>query len=820
MRTTYLSLLILAVGCLGSSDSVAQVKDIPEVAWRRAIGQPLNQPGGRKPAINGMIDDGYWQGAPVGGFGAGTLSRSYRGNFERWHVKAGIHKYQNVPANQFSLFAKTASGKSYAQALTTDKPQVLSSWKWSYPVGAGEYASLYPRSWFTYRDPDAPIQATVEQFSPVLPGNYKESSYPVAVYQWRLRNTSSEKVTASVMFSWTNMVGWFRDGSRDFANALNMQNTNAYRQTALPGGRTMKGIVFDRMRQGAVSQEWDGQFSISTVESPGVKVTYHTAFSPEGTGEEVWKPFSANGELENNDFRYASSGEQIAGAIAAKVELEPGEEKIIPMVLSWDLPIVEFGAGRQWTRRYTDFFSTSGTNAWQIAKTGILEGDRWEKSIADWQAKYVNDSSKPAWYRGMLFNEMYIIADGGTIWGRELKKAGPGTAASRAAARGLNNQVFSFLECFDYPYYGTLDVLFYGSMPLVKFWPELDKMSLNTFADTVDIELAAKYIWLWKTQQGKTVAFRQRKVKGALPHDLGNPYEDPFIQVNQFSWQDTNRWKDLNTKFVLMVWRDFYLDGSKDLAFLKRNYPAAKKAMEYLLQFDTDGDGVIENGGYPDQTYDTWVTRGESAYSGGLYLAALKAMTAIADTNGDAPTAATYSARFTKAQQSYIRKLWNGSYFNYDVGSPYHDNVMADQLAGQWYANICGLGDIVPREMRVSALKKIYALNVMGFDKGNSGALNGMGADGSLLTANEQTEEVWVGTTFAVAAEMIAEGLSDEGFQTAKGIHHVVYEDKGYWFRTPEAWDIHKMYRASMYMRPAAIWSMEMVKAPESTTKR
>jgi non-lysosomal glucosylceramidase len=42
----------------------------------------------------------------------------------------------------------------------------------------------------------------------------------------------------------------------------------------------------------------------------------------------------------------------------------------------------------------------------------------------------------------------------------------------------------------------------------------------------------------------------------------------------------------------------------------------------------------------------------------------------------------------------------------------------------------------------------------------------------------------------------------------------VVYEKKGYWFRTPEAWDIEGMYRASMYMRPAGIWAMEML-SPE-----
>src|SRR5579864_8287624 len=56
---------------------------IPKAAWKRGIGQPLENAGGRKPALasSGMIDDGYWQGAPVGGFGAGTFSRTYRGDF-------------------------------------------------------------------------------------------------------------------------------------------------------------------------------------------------------------------------------------------------------------------------------------------------------------------------------------------------------------------------------------------------------------------------------------------------------------------------------------------------------------------------------------------------------------------------------------------------------------------------------------------------------------------------------------------------------------------------------------------------------------------
>ena len=59
-----------------------------------------------------------------------------------------------------------------------------------------------------------------------------------------------------------------------------------------------------------------------------------------------------------------------------------------------------------------------------------------------------------------------------------------------------------------------------------------------------------------------------------------------------------------------------------------------------------------------------------------------------------------YHDLFAKAQSAYIKKLWNGEYFRYDTKSEYRDNVQADQLAGQWYANMTGLGDLVPRDMQ------------------------------------------------------------------------------------------------------------------------
>jgi len=792
---------LIACSVLSADDN------IPRAAWRIPIGQPPANPGGRKPELSpaGNIDDGYWQGAPVGGFGAGTFSRSYRGHYERWHVKAGIHKYEDVPGNQFAVFAQPEGEQSVAEVLATGKPQggQLAAWNWTYPAGAGEYAALYPKSWFAYSSAHLPVKLTLEQFSPILPDNYKESSYPVAIYNWYAENPTAKPITVSILFSWTNMIGWFRDETHTLNGGLNNQNKDLFRAERIQGGE-MRGIVFDRLRDVPLKDEWDGQFAIAALAGPGVEVTYTTNWFPDGSGADIWQPFSKNGTLPDWAPNLASAGEPTAAAIAVRFTLAAHEKRLIPMALSWDLPIVEFGGGRKWVRHYTKFFDASGTNAWKIARTALENSQTWSRQIDAWQKPYIEDQSKPLWYRGELFNELYILADGGTVWAHELN--GSGNAQHQSAKMA---DTFSYLECFDYKYYGTSDVRFYGSFPLVKFWPEIEKQEMREYTDTIPESNPQQYVWAWKFQH-HTLELMARKTAGSAPHDLGSPTEDPFVNVNQYNYQDVSNWRDLNSKYVLMVWRDFVFTGSSDTDFLRYTWNSIKMAMEHLRQYDTNGDGLIENGGFPDQTYDTWVARGESAYSGSLYLAALRATAEIARRMGEADTARDYDQLFKRAQAAFIKNLWNGSYFNYDVGSEYKTDIMAEQLAGQWYANLTGLGDMVPVDLRRSALQRVFDYNVMKFQNGTMGAVNGIGANGELLHENEQVEEVWIGTTFGLASHMLSEGMRDQAFKTAEGVYNVVWKDRGYFFRTPEAYDSRGLFRASMYMRPGAIWSMEI----------
>jgi len=200
---------------------------------------------------------------------------------------------------------------------------------------------------------------------------------------------------------------------------------------------------------------------------------------------------------------------------------------------------------------------------------------------------------------------------------------------------------------------------------------------------------------------------------------------------------------------------------------------------------------------------------GPSAYGGSLWLAAIAAAVAMAERLGLADDAHRWRGWLAKGRIAYEARLWRGDHYAFDGGSgPSSESIMADQLAGQWYADVTGLGSILPADHVDTALRTVHRRNVLGFAEGTMGAVNGTRPDGAVDRSSEQSAEVWVGTTYALAAFMLGRGLTDEGWQTARGAASVTYE-RGLWFRTPEAYDRAGNFRASLYLRPLAIWAIE-----------
>lgn len=814
--------------------------DIPSAAWQRRLDRMPEQPGrpsswalgslvrllpayfrlraalarDRRIGRQSMLVSfdprraGPIQGVPLGGIGGGTVTRGWRGDFARWQLQPGCYTYGAVPADQFSVSVRREGKPAQARVLYPGRPgpAVLGGWEWGMEGACATYHALFPRAWTIYENPVPGLRLTCRQVSPVIPHDYRTSSLPAGVFAWTVENTGAEAAAVSLLLTFQNGTGEHNDVSGGHVNrrfrldaeggpiiGVSLIHANRMNRLRTPGQRG----------ESPAGYEDPLTFAIAVQERPGVLVTSRACFVANGDGADVWAAFSKEGRLEENDGSPPSPpGTAVGAALAATMSVPAAGEREVTFALSWDMPLARFGEGRAWYRRYTRYYGRKGEAAPRLARDALRDHPDWEKRIAEWQQPVLNNKDLPDWYKSALFNELYYIVDGGTIWtdGEEGKAAPP--------EKDIGH--FAYLEGHEYRMYNTYDVHFYASFALAMLWPSLELAVQRDFAGALGVEHPElRALWF----SGRKVP---RKVRGAIPHDLGAPGEDPWRKVNAYVMQDTGRWKDLNPKFVLQICRDWVATGNR--GFVEETWPAVREAMRFMEQFDLDGDGLIENEGIPDQTYDTWSVRGASAYSAGLWLGSLSAAAALADAAGDGEAARAFRQRLARGQAAYESKLWNGAYYDYDSSdSRHHDSIMADQLAGHWYARACGLPPIVPEEHARTALATVFSFNVMKHRAGQMGAVNGMRPQGEVDTADQQSQEVWTGTTYALAACMLQEGMREEAFHTAQGVYRMGWEELGYWFQTPEAWKGDGNYRALAYMRPLAIWAMEWARTKISS---
>ena len=821
-----------ALSALNHSSS--NLAGFPPAAFDRPIGTVL-ETYGRTIAPGDIEARPEGSACPVGGIGAGGFERLMNGNFSTWFLKPGWMVEDTVWADQFHVFARSA-GRTVARTLSTTAPPEgagLGRWAWNYPAGRGDYYALYPKSGFSYEeDPDLPVDLAVVQFSPVIAGNYKETSYPVAVYRWIAVNPTKQPVEVSLLLTWENMVGWEPARARAAAGKAPQASFVWDRRSAgnvnepAERGRA-KGVLFRKDGQDVrTGNAMSGTMAIAVMDAPArTRVHVQPAFDPKGDGADVWTRFAADGTLDGSKAPVpAAAGARTAAALAVSFTLKPGERLEVPFAVAWDFPYYEFEPGAKQKRKYTAFYGAEGTNAFRIAAEALERAGEWERAVDAWQRPILADPKLPDWFKQALLNELYVLAET-SVW-------------------DATTDLHTYLESADYLMYGTTDVDTY-CWHVLKLWPELEKRNMEFIARTVPLEDPSFRAYQYAVTFPNEVPadkldyyWNTIKVPGMVPHDLGSPRKRPWTILNGFDWQNGNVWKDLNPKFPLRAYRDFLAEGGLDMGFLMKMFEASVLALDTLeRRFGDKVSHIPLNEGIPDQTYDTWRMQGQSAYVGLLWLAGLKAAIRMGETlefrglarTGavDVADAVTRYKRWFEAGRASLRRLWDAEagYFHIDAHT---DDVMTDQLFGVWYARMLGIeaagaAAIAPPADVGRALRTIYAKNVLGFGRGVLGAVNGRKADGSQLRL-QQGDEVWVGTAYAFAAHLALEGLTAEAMHTAYGLYHAVWSPggQGYFFKTPEAyldpeetrWNDagakygDTLFRAMKYMRPGAVWAL------------
>jgi len=782
-----------------SRNSLIQL--IPPQAWRRPFNTPtIGYSIPQESETHNLFSGGKLNGVPIGGFGAGTINRGVLGDFSRWGLSIGGIQVFSDPTNNFAVFQKVEDNIPRARVLSASLPVRKSRSGWealNSPIN-GSYYALFPKAWYHYKPSEEyPVEMFCEQFSPIFPLNYRELSYPVGIFNWHMQNTSNKRVEVSLMFSWKNMVGWFDDiNSTQKPKFHSSRNFNREVHQRIAGNNEISGIVFDRKRLGKVLSASDGQFAIAVLKNENFTFSRRTTFKTNDESPLLWEQFAKSGILEDSQQNIiARHDDEIAGAIAVKCILGPGQALSVPFVLAWDLPIVTFGHGRRQYRYYTKFFGKEGNNVFDIATTALKNYTEWSRKINTWHESILKDKSMPHWYYSFLFNETYQMVDGMTMWIAGEVDGDPQV------------EKFGYIECPDYPFYCTMDLWFFASFALARYWPELEKKVIRRYAEDVLNEDKNPLYIRWQKRIAKTA-----KSRGAVAHDLGHKYDDPWNLTQSYGWQNANTWKDLNSQFVLLVYRDYLLTGEKDKKFLLDCWPAVKEAMEYIAKFDTDGDGLIENDGTPDQTFDVVEMKGVSSYCGGLWLASLKAAAVMAGILGHLESEKRYDTLYLKGQPKFEELLWTGEYFKVDTSGPYSDCIFIGQLIGSWFARLCNLGDIIdPSKVRL-ALGKIYQANFNNFREGTLGTLSMTDAHGKPLMGKTQCGEIMTGMNMALASNMFQYEMRKEGLEILCVLYRQIYEKLGLFFRTPAAYDDKGGCRAVINMRPLAIWSCELSK--------
>ncbi|MGV3614658.1 MAG: GH116 family glycosyl hydrolase [Fimbriimonas sp.] len=253
---------------------------------------------------------------------------------------------------------------------------------------------------------------------------------------------------------------------------------------------------------------------------------------------------------------------------------------------------------------------------------------------------------------------------------------------------------------------------------------------------------------------------------------------------------------DAQAGYILRTYREH--QTSKDNGFLRRVWPQAKKAVQFLIEQDMDDDGILEGRQHNTLDVDLY---GPSSWLTSLYLAALRSGEEMAKEMGDSAFAAECRRLFDRGAGRFTDLFWNGEYFvqrliarEHPEALRYGNGCEIDQVMGQGWAYQVGLGRITDPAKTRQALKALYQHNFRTAvgpyrDKYKPGRWYAMPDEAGLLLctfpqgdrdkmlgpsptwAHMYFNECWSGCEYEAAGHMIAEGLVEEGLAVMRAAH-------------------------------------------------
>jgi len=682
---------------------------------------------------------------PLGGIGTGSVSLAGNGSLRDWEIFNRPNKGYHLPGCFFAVWVKPKGRTPLARVLTGPG---LTSYtgrgdSGERAGGAGlahfrhcTFTGRMPFATVELREPGFPVEVTLEAFNPLIPLDGKDSSIPVAIFFYTLRNVSADAVSLTLNANLPNAIGAPEFGA----------NVNEF--VCEP---RVQGIRMTSRRHDPQSPRL-GSMALAT---PWKRVTYLTAWPTDFglTGLDCfWSLFKRSGRFGSvNDTAPSGDRETRIGALALHARLKPGQSVTLPVIIAWHFPNYEWHSeGADRTVTWPNYYATVWRDAWEVARYAAEHLERLERQSRAFQEALFS-SSLPAPATDAIASQISILKTttclrltDGTFWAWE------GCHDRAGCCSGTCTHVWNYAQALPY------------------LFPALERG-------------ARKADYRLDLADDGHMTFR-------LPLPLGTKADRGYHAA-----------ADGQHGGIMRIYRDWLISG--DDGYLKELWPGMKKALAYTWRYwDTDRDGVME--GVQHNTYDVefW---GPNSMLGTFYLGALRAMEEIALRLGEKEQAQEYRRLFTSGRAWVDAQLFNGEYYEQHVnpnapkdpdspaspvgadGQPlyqYGGGCLSDQVIGQWYAAMLGLGDLLDPEHVTEALAAVFRHNWRRefFTHDNPQRIYALDDEKGLVVCSwprggrptvplYYSDEVWTGIEYQVASHLIYEGMVDEGLAIVKG---------------------------------------------------
>ncbi len=682
---------------------------------------------------------------PLGGIGTGTVSLGGFGQLQDWEIFNRPGKGELLPLAFFAIWMRPRGGEPIARILEGRRlPPYQRYWQgvsafelWGLPrFRQAVFTGRYPFARVELTDPKLPAGVRLEAFNPLIPHNEIDSSLPVAILRYTVTNRARKPLAVSLAGCLPNVVGY--EGREPIVGrrhpSLGRNRNEFVREKALVGLR---------MTSAKHGPNDPGFGSMALATTHRGKLSYLTHWLRGEHWDDMhtfWDDFAADGIVRGDARGTSADGEAEHGSLVPAADISPGGSVSFTFIIAWHFPNRTYDRNPvNWPQKFRlrNWHTDRLADAWSAARYAAENLDRLEGETRD----YIDTLSAS------------------TLPGPVLDAAGSQVSILRT------HTVYRTDDGKLFGYEGTRDQS--GSCPLncTHVW-------------NYEQTLAYLFPSLERTMRDTDFACNTR-LNGYMAFRTLLPLSKQLWEFKPAA--------DGQMGCILKLYREWQLSG--DRRFLADLWPHARRALEFAWKrggWDADRDGVME--GEQHNTYDIEFF-GPNTMTGTLYLGALKAAAIMAREVGETEAADRYESMFRKGGIKLDRLLFNGRWYEQrgvDVRKTKYQfgrGCLSDQLLGQWFCEIVGLGDVLPHTHVRRALRSIFAYNFRAdlSDHESVQRTYAMNEEAGLVLCTWPdggrpplpfiyADEVWTGIEYQVAAHLIAHGLVDEGLTIVKAV--------------------------------------------------